>query len=254
MIRKILGSTSHGFLTAGTVAFGLTVVALFTQLATAATINYGNFGPVPPGVSFLQVEESSGTDPVPLYGPPTPFATGLDFNPSAAYTASTSGGGADFTDGQLNFTIASKAPITTINLFERGDYSLGGSGTAVTEVQAGAVLLATVTGVNGVNVAPINLPPVNASVGYNLVANPGLTQPWSIGLAVNVAAQVPGATRVDVVINNALLAVSQQSSAAHIAKKDFIIRVGTVPEPTTAFLLLGGTALGWVALRRRESV
>ena len=50
--------------------------------AHAALINYGDF-PVPSaGIVFQQVTESSGTDPVPLYGPPTPFVVGLDFDPT----------------------------------------------------------------------------------------------------------------------------------------------------------------------------
>src|SRR5262245_38339561 len=99
MIRKTIDTTPRCILAFKTVAFGLVVVALLSRLASGATINYGNFGPVPPGVTFLSVEESSGTDPVPLYGPPTPFATGLDFNPTN-YVATSSGGGADLTDGQ----------------------------------------------------------------------------------------------------------------------------------------------------------
>ena len=232
----------------GTLSIVLAAVALVTQLSSGATINYGNFGPVPPGVTFLNVEESSGTDPVPLYGPPTPFATGLDFNPTN-FVAASSGGGADLTDGQLNFTVMSNTPISVINLFERGDITLAGTGTSATEVQAGTVLLATVRAINGVNVAPINLPPVNASLGRNLVANPGVAQPWSLGLGLNVG--VPGATKIDVVINNALVAVSQQMSVALIAKKDFMIRVDIVPEPTTALLTLAGAALGIVSVRRR---
>src|SRR5438270_709188 len=72
--------------------------------AHAATINYGDF-PVPPaGITFQQVTESSGTDPVPLYGPPTPFVVGLDFDPTSFVSSSTNGA-ADITDGQLNFGI-----------------------------------------------------------------------------------------------------------------------------------------------------
>src|SRR5262245_35645924 len=196
MIRKIIDTTPRRILAPRTLAIVLTVVALLSRLASGATISYGNFGPVPPGVSFLSVEESSGTDPVPLYGPPTPFVTGLDFNPTN-YVATSSGGGADLTDGQLNYTVMSNLPITDLSLFERGDYTLAGTGTATTEVQAGAVLLATVRAINGVNVPPINLPPVNAAVGFNLAANAGVAQPWSLGLSLNVAAAAPGATKID---------------------------------------------------------
>jgi hypothetical protein len=234
-----MSRTSRSFLKASAFALGLALIGLFCASVQAASINYGNFGPVG-GVSFLQVTESSGTDPVPIYGAPSPFSVGLDFNPTS-FTASAIGGGADLTDGQLNFTISSGGAITNLSLSERGDYTLAGAGTAATNVSAGAVVLASVTAINGIAVAPIPLAPVNASVGFNLAANPGLVQPWSLGLGVNVAAQVAGATRIDVAINNALIAVAEPAGIAFIAKKDFVIGVGVVPEPST--VALAGLAL-----------
>ena len=87
---------------AAALAFGL--LATFAPVAQAASLSYGNFGPVAPGISFLNVTESSGTDAVPLYGPPAPYVTGLDFDPTS-FVASAAGGGADITDGQMNFTV-----------------------------------------------------------------------------------------------------------------------------------------------------
>jgi len=242
-----MSGTTRSFFKASAAALGLGAIALISTVAQAATINYGNFGPVG-GVTFLSVEESSGTDAIPLYGPPSAFPIGLDFNPTN-FVASSSGGGADLTDGQLNYTVSSALPITSLSLFERGDYTLVGSGTAATQVGAGAVMFATVTAINGLPVAPINLAPVNASVGFDLQANPGIVQPWSLGLNLNVG--VPGATRIDVVINNALTAVSQPSSIAFIAKKDFVVGTTVVPEPSV--VALAGIALcGLVAARKRS--
>src|SRR5690349_6889205 len=99
-----------------TTALGaLFVLVLGSVPALAATINYGNFGPVPPGVTFTNVSESSGTDPVPLYGPPTPFTTGLDFDPQN-FVSSANGGTQDVTDGQLNFGITGSlvGPINSL--------------------------------------------------------------------------------------------------------------------------------------------
>ncbi len=235
------------------------LLLLLSTSAQAASIFYGNFGPVPPGFTFTDVTESSGTDPVPLYGPPSPFAIGLDFNP-ASFVATAAGGSADLTDGQLNFTVVAGPgqSIAGINLFEAGDYTLAGIGTPATQVSAGAILRAAVTQINGVSVAPINLIPVNASVGFNLVANPGVVQPWSLGLGLNVAGQLgPGqnATKVDVVINNQMLAFSEAASLAFIAKKDFIIDIVPVPEPTTWLLGVSGFAavLGVSRFARRGS-
>jgi hypothetical protein len=218
---------------------------------------------------FLQVEESSATDPVPLYGPPDPFIIGLDFDPQN-FAASSQNGGADITDGQLNFTVMGQSNrlgsigIGSLSLFEAGDYTLAGAGGPGTSVAAGAIIRATVTAINGVPVAPINLIPVNASFGDSL-PGPVVVAPWSLGATIDIAGQLAGlgygddstATKVEVAINNTLLATSEPNSLAFIAKKEFQIRigpdpVGEIPEP--ASLVMFGTLLGLLgfAARRRD--
>jgi hypothetical protein len=236
----------------------LVLVAAHVALATAASaasINYGSFGPIPPGIAFEDVTESS-TDPVPLYGPPDPFAIGLDFDP-IGFVATATDSGVDLTDGQLNFLIRANPGIgiTSVSLFEAGDYTLAGAGTSATQAVAGAILRAVVTQIDGVDVAPVALIPVNASVGFNLAANPGVVQPWSLGLGLNVAAQLQQqglglATVVEIVVDNSLVATAERATAAFIAKKDFRISLETVgvPEPGTLALVLGGLA----ALARRS--
>lgn len=237
----------------------LAAVAGASRSASAAGINYGNFGPVPPGISFLQVTESSATDPVPLFGPPDPFAVGLDFDP-VGFVANAGGGSADITDGQLNFSVLSSGQfgIDGIRLFEGGDYTLLGAGTAATQALAGASLRVLVTQINGADVAPINLAPVLASVGFNLIANSGIVNPWSLGVFVDIAGQLdPGlrATRVDVVIDNQLVALSERASLAFIAKKDFRISVdtGRLPQVAEPGALLFGVLALLPALRRRAA-
>jgi len=248
--------TMRSFFTVAAAVFVATAGSLAVQ---AASISYGNVGPVPPGVTFLNVTESSGTDPVPLYGAPSPFPVGLTFSPSPSFAASSAGGGADLTDGQLNFSIMSPG-VTSVSLSEGGEFALTGIGTPATQVLASASLRVTVTELNGVNVAPITLPLSNASVGFNLIANPGTMQPWSLGTTVNVAGLLTSlgfggqnATKVDVVIDNQLGAVSELASAASITKTRFGITTEVVPEPSTlAMAGLGLCGLGAVAARRRR--
>ena len=234
----------------------------FASPVRAASINYGDFV-AGSGVSFLQVTESSGTDATPLYGPPTPFVVGLDFDPTPAFNATSSDGGADVTDGQLNYTVmGTGVGIASIGLSEGGVYSLLGFGSGMTQVFAGASLQVTVTEIDGLAVAPISLGSANASVAYNLTANPGANQPWSIGLSVNVSAALTsrgisymlGATKAQVVVDNALAAISQGSddsgTFASISKRDFDITIIPFPEPSSA--VLATLALCGLGFRRRR--
>jgi hypothetical protein len=162
----------------------LVVATLLSSAIEAATINYGNVNVPGTGIMFLQVRESSATDAVPLYGPPDAFATGLDFDP-ANFASFASGGAADVTDGQLNFTVMGLVNaggivgIDTISLAEAGDYSLAGLGGPGTAVFSGAILRASVTQINGVNVAPIDLLPTNASFSDALPPTV-IVNPWSL--------------------------------------------------------------------------
>ena len=154
-------------------ALGLLVALVgAARPAFAASIAYGTFI-VSPDLRFEDVTESSATDAVPLYGPPTGFATGLDFDP-IGFVATASGGAQDITDGQLNFAILSgPSGISSITLSEAGDYTLEGTGTSATEAIAGAILRATVTQIDGIDVAPIGPAPVNASITFNLGGESG---------------------------------------------------------------------------------
>jgi hypothetical protein len=238
------------------------------NLLHAASINYGTFNLPADGITYQNVTESSGTDGVPLYGPPDPFSIGLDFDP-ANFVSTSSGGTPDVTDGQLNFAIlglsnpSGSVGVSSVKLFEAGDYTLAGAGGLGTSVSAGAIMRATVTQINGVAVAPINLTPVNASFSDSL---PGavVVAPWSLGVTLDVAAQLAGlgfgpdevATKVEISVNNALVSTSEVNSLSFIAKKEFQIdltpdTVGDpfIPEPST--LVLTSLVLGLASMRGR---
>jgi hypothetical protein len=76
-------------------------LALSAPAAYAAPINYGDFGPdFPPGVTiYVDVQESSGTDPdLPdEFGAPYIYGDILDFDPTIV--AWSGDGAADVTDG-----------------------------------------------------------------------------------------------------------------------------------------------------------
>jgi hypothetical protein len=244
--------------TPSTVFVGLDNVVV-SPIGPPKTISYGNFGPLPTGVTFLNVQESSGTDAIPLYGPPAPSSTGLSFNP-AAFSAAGSDGDADVTDGQLNFTVMGPG-INAVHLAENGDFALAGTGTTATQVAAGAIVQASVTQINGVNVAPIALAPNNSSAAFDLLTNPGAQQPWTLATNINVAGQLAAlgygandhATKVDIAINNQLVALSEPAATAAISKRGFVITVDSrVPEPSA--ICLASMVLLAISVARKQAM
>lgn len=244
---------------AGRFLFGLMLVIALTAHATtahAAAINYGDFSDIPPGsVMYLDVTESSGTDATPLFSAPSITEDTLDFDPKG-FVAFAGSGGSDITDGQLNFSIMS-APgtgISSILFSEGGDFSLLGTGSAATMITGGISVHVEIIEVDGVALpSPID---VLATVSFtaNLASSPTALSPWSNTLFVdfgpslvlnNVSYQL-GVTKADIVLDDLLAAISQTSSTALIAKKDFqiipTIEGDNIPEPASLALFTLGAA------------
>jgi len=242
-------------------AFVLLAMVFVSTSAQAASILYGNFGPIPPGITFLGAQESSGTDPVPLYGPPAPTPVGLDFDP-VSFLAFASGGTTDITDGQLNFAVkTTNTAINEISLFEGGDFSLSGVAGPANQasVFAGLSMRLTITEIDNNPVGPINVIPVSTAA-FSANSPPNQFGAWNLGvdkILDSAIASIPhtiGVTKVEVAIDNDLTAISQTNSAALIAKKEFQIAVNTdisriVPEP--GMLALAGIAMLGLFGRRR---
>jgi hypothetical protein len=240
---------SRAFTRAGALALCSALTGLFCcAVASAATISYGDFN-APPSTMFLDVEETAPV--VPLYGPPTPFETGLDFDPKG-FVAVAAGGSTQITDGQLNFTVMSPG-LNSLSVFEAGDYTLVGAGGPPTFVTAAASIFARVIEVNGGTPVSILLPQVNSSVTHSLPGDAGALRPWSLGTSIDIAGQLAAgqvATKVEIVIDNQLIAASQPGSAAFIAKKEFIITTDLIPEPAT--FAMGAMALCGIAVGMRR--
>jgi MYXO-CTERM domain-containing protein len=243
---------------------------LVARPALSAPINYGDFSGNT--VSYLQVTEdanSAGDNP-PLFGPPTVAGDSIDFDP-VGFNASTQNGGTDITDGNLKFSIKAKTghAITNLSIAEAGDVTLGGFGTDTTFASVTTHIFLDVVEVDGVPINTVsnnNLSiPFNPSggtfgLGTDGGGGPLFSSSWSGQASVNLnsfltSQGVPfvfGATKVNINLDNTLLAISQQDTSVLIAKKNangVVITVNT-PEPATGLLALLGLA-GLAASRRR---
>ena len=231
----------------------------------AAPINYGDFAGS--SVMYLDVTETANTpdDEEPLYGAPDIIGNTLDFDP-AGFSASAECGHGDLTDGQLNITLMGSggAAIDSISIAESGDFTLVGSGTDATQVTYGLSLASVVVlEIDGMTLdTPLVLDAANAFGSANLADDgPVSGAPWSLGLLYDVNAALAsagadfttGATKIEIAVDNSLAAISEMSTIAFIAKKDFRIDVGTTPVPEPALGLLGVVALAGLGMRSRRS-
>jgi hypothetical protein len=258
----------------------LLAAMMIGQPALAATINYGDH--MGTTVTYVDVTESSGTDAVPLFGPPTVTGDSIDFNP-VGFDAASAGGGADITDGQLTFMVEAKPGangMVGISFSEAGITQLAGNVAAGDLSTATMVRAAGVLDVHEVDFVPIN----HISVPFFLTFNPSngdyflgtdggggplYFTDWSGGANINLLQvlfdngirRTFGVTKLSVNLDNVLVATSQNGTSSLISKKDFgglTITVQTpgggggpdIPEPTT-LVLVGLSVAGLTVGRRR---
>ena len=226
---------------------------LVATFAAQAAVGLSLYNPVVgTNVSFTGIQESSSFgDPEPLFGQPTGSGNQLLFFPPQ-FLATAAGGTFDQTGSQLQLTVAGNGPtdtITTILIDEFGDALLLGSGTAATGTYASMSGFVTVLeDING-PITPVVIGFVGTFSPSAMLALPGDagTTLWSGSVAVDVAAQVPNATKAFLSFDNDLTAFSEVGTSAKIQKKVVdgpAIVVTVIPEPTTGALL----SLGLVGL------
>jgi len=224
-------------------------MCLFAPVSPAtATINYPDLpGAGPLEVDFLNISESSITDPEPLFGQPIRQGNQLLFFPQT-FASSAANGSADTTSGTLQVSI--RAPegyfLEKIFFVEYGDYSLAGAGTAATSAQVnGTLYIADIDpGLNGVLLDVMTVDPA----GPYTLPGPSAGQ---FSAATEVDLTGLGIYEVRISLNNNLQTTSEAGTAAFIQKKvqdGPAVGIIVVPEPASALLL----GLGAVALVRRK--
>lgn len=263
-------TTLRSSLTRSALALALAILVL-APLANAGTIAHPMV--MGPGVAYSNISETS-LDPVPLYGAPVTQGDSLVFfdpassNPSLGFSAQSSGGVGDLTDGFLNLTITAKpaaGAVGSITFSEGGDYAIDSLGSALGKVSAimNVFQLRIVEVDNVALTTPITLSDIDQvsfdSVAGSLVAGQwGLSSTFDLNQALTDAGKsfTLGATKLTAKINNTLSALSQTGSNAGIFKKQFDIDVETpldpnviIPEPTSVALAVLGM-ISMLATRR----
>lgn len=268
LVSGIFAGTTPRMLVLG---FAVCVLALAVQESlVAAPINYGSH--VGTTVSYVDVTEDSTTsDPVPLFGAPIFSADSIDFNPVGFDAHAGGAGGNDVTGSRLTFMVQANPgkALSNISFSEAGDTTLAGAGTDATATAVSATGSITVSHVDGAAIAPVVRPIAltftPSGGGYGLATDGGggplFFQQWSGSLLVNInqiltQAGVPfsvGATKITVDITNTLTASSQAGTMATINKKDFggISITVNIPEP--ASVVLAALALATLGWRRRSA-
>jgi len=221
------------------------ILGLLTVPAWGTTAGYPDLpGSIEGEVDFINISETSNTDPLPLFGVPTRMGNQLFFFPTAFVSTSTDGnpGMTDETSSTLAVTIVADEGyyIQSIVFSELGDYILTGIGTDAT--------FASVTGTMTAN-------PGGLVANMDIVPAPPYYSPSSGAYQGYAAIDLSGMniSQVELTVANVLQTGSEPLTTASIQKNIIsapTIDVTVIPEPGCLFLLaLGGAAL----IRRRRA-
>ncbi len=193
------------------------VTALFSIFLLAAPaafgqVNYGDF--LGTGVDFLQVTETTQTppDPAVLWDAPVlnGAGSGLEFFPPN-FTSICAAGSSDITSSQLQTTIMAQGAntIDEVALLESGDVTLTkfppfGDPTTNASASLGGFL--TVIEDTGGPIVPVVIPFAGTFVPASTFSLPGDfgASTWQGSFLIDVAAQVPNATKAILQLNNTL--------------------------------------------------
>jgi len=250
------GSTRTAALSIGIIGIGS---ALLLASASQAA-NYGDFNGST--VSFLNVRDQNG-----LFGAPTVSGDSLDFSPNSFEAVCPGAPGCPpspaMVDDTLTITIQANSGsyIDDVLLSEAGDTTLSSFLDAFAASTVSATVFVDIFEIDGVAVNNIN---GNAAMTFTQNGqfesnDEGYgTHVWTGSLLIDLDSIIASAggsgraTRVELNLDNTLVAFAADGASARIEKKDIDgLAITVVPEPTTA-VLMGLGLLGLASIRRGQ--
>lgn len=225
------------------------------------------------GVSESNIEGSGGSDGMTaeLFGAPTINGDIIDFNPKnfqAEVETQSGENTSEIVDGQLSFMIVAKPGqvIDNVQFNEAGDTTLIALGAAEAFSSVSANFFVDVVEVDGQPLGEIlNLDdaltfgPSDGDFEIGVDGSPNFNTAWSGSVQMDLQQALIdndidfqfGATKVNITLDNTLVAAASDGGSAFIKKKDFdgVTITVNVPEPGSVALVLLGV-VGLVAARR----
>ena len=236
----------------------LSIGSLLLAASASQAAYYGNYGGA--SVSFLDVQDQNG-----LFGAPTVSGDSLDFSPNT-FEAICPGAPSCppspvLVDDTLTITIQANSGsyIDDILMTEAGDTTLTSFLDALAATSVSATVFVDIFEIDGVTVNNINgnAQMVFTNGGQFESNDEGVgTHIWTGSLLIDldqIIANAGGsgrATRVQLNLDNTLVAFAASGASARIEKKDIDgLAITIVPEPGTA-LLMGLGLAGLATIRR----
>ena len=223
---------------------GLVSTPAAAQWSTTYTPLYATS---PGQVDFFDIDETSTTDPTPLFGEPMRVGNELRFYPTS-FVSESENADPDTTQGKLRMRI-STWPGTffeQISVTEYGDYLFTGSGGAATQANVGGTLYI-------INETPGEFPTI---IQMPLVSDP--VAPYSLPdsggqFSASATIDLTGYfwTELYLIFTDTLQTASEAGTVAHIEKNvaHGPITLIVVPEPSCLCLL---ALSGWLSLPGRK--
>ena len=221
------------------------LVSIFVAVSPAAfaQVNYGDYSGT--GVNFLDVTETTQTpaDPAALWGTPVfnGAGNGLVFTPPA-FESVCSAGSSDITASLLTMTIIAQpgSTIFSFGMTEAGDVTLTtfppfGDPSTNASVSMGGFL--TVIEDSSGPIAPVVIPFAGTFLPADTFSLPGDfgVSTWTGSVTVDVAAQVPNATRAILQLNDTLDANCGDGTTDGTIRKTPAVTVSVGVNPPARF-------------------